>query len=194
MSITLFLALIFSMFVLLMLDMCWLRYQQKEMQKHDQVLFLFCELRRDIMAFLHENAFQKSDTLSCEEYRFVRRLLNTLDDAIHNDNDHKTLMFNMRKMVKYIRQYRHTLKQSGALELTDNPEIQGFHTRFVLCLAKAFFAYTPLIRWELALKLVALTYRILHRATARRLRPQYVFAGAKVVRDTVHSGSRGLAT
>lgn len=180
MILDVFLVLVFLMLMMLMLQKQWVRSQQKKVTKHDQILFPFCQLRRDIMTFLHENVIEKS-ALSHEEYISVRRLSEALDGAIHDYEHRKNLLFNLRKVMKYFRQYRHTLKKAGPLELTTNPEIQKFHKRFVLCMAMACFAYTPLIRSELLLSVVALKLRASYR--------RYIFMVAKEVRDSIQDGN-----
>lgn len=182
MSSTLFLTLVCLALAILAFDLCWMRRQQKTVQKHDQMLFPFCQLRRDIMAFLDENAWAKSGSLSREEYAFVRQLSNVLDASIHNYNRHKTVLFDLRKMADYLKQHRHALKQADALELPANPEIRKFHTHFVQCLIKAFLAYTPLIRSEFALRLVASIYRAVKKEHERRI-ASYVISSAEQVRQ-----------
>ncbi len=156
----------------------WIRI--RKVAKHDGVLFPLCQLRRDLMRFLYDNVFVKPNALSHEEYVSIRRLSDALDDTIHNYNQHKTLIFNFRKMVKYLRQHRHTLKRTALMNLTDSKEIQEFHARFSHCLARAFLAYTPLIHWELLLRLMVSAYS--------NRRQQYVL---DVVRQVRNIGRRG---
>lgn len=157
-------------------------YRLNKVKTHDQVLFPFCQLRREIMGFLYENVFEKPGALSREEYTSMRRLSEALDDAIHNYNDHKTMMFNIRKLEKYLEQYQHIVEQAQPVNLTDNPEIRKFHARFIQCFAKAFLAYTPLIRSELLLRFVAFVYR--------KQLSQYILAVAKQVHSDKHQVSR----
>ncbi len=170
---------------------CWVRIRQVD--THDSVLFPFCQLRRDMLRFLHEYVVENPGTLSREEYTSVRKLLDVVSGTIHHYNRHKTVMFNIREMAKYLKQYRRRLKKIAPPELTDNADIQEFHARFVLCLAKAFLAYTPLIRWELVSKLVVLAYRFRYRVVSHRLRT-YVLEGAKHVRHAVQDEPIGRVT
>ena len=156
----------------------WMRI--RKVAKHDGVLFPLCQLRRDLMRFLYDNVFVKPNALSHEEYVSIRRLSDALDDTIHNYNQHKTLLFNFWKMVKYLRQHRHTLKRTAPVNLTDSKEIQEFHARFSHCLSRAFLAYTPLIHWELLLWLMVSAYS--------NRRQQYVL---DVVRQVRNIGRRG---
>ena len=127
--------------------------------RHDRVLFPFCQLRRDIMAFLYQNAVAETNKLTLAEYRSVRRLLDALNDTINNYSEHKTTMFNLRHVLKALQKYRHTLKQVEPVDFTENTEIQQFHQRFVQCCARAFLTYTPLIRWEFVLRLAIFIWR-----------------------------------
>ena len=116
-----------------------------------------------------------------EEYKFVRQLLNGLDATIHNYNQHKTLMFNVRKIAKHLKMYRKVSKT--ALEVPDHPEIREFHERIRWLLVAAFLAYTPLIRWELALRLIVFAYRMGKQDGIRRREAEYVVKSAEKVRD-----------
>lgn len=123
----------------------------KKVDKHDQVLFPFCQLRRDIMRHLLDNL----DTLTPEEYRPLRKLLDMLDATIHNYNRHKTRMFNLRTILRQTTHYRRTKKRAERVDIPEDSLAVEFYFRFFHLLAKAFLAYTPLIRWELALKIFA---------------------------------------
>lgn len=167
--------------VLLAVELCWFCHQQKKSCKHDDVLFPFCQLRRDVVAFLHENVFEQPGGLSRAEYDSVRRLLDALNHAIRNYNEHKTLLFNLREVARYLRQYRHTLKQVKPVDVTKNRTIQQLHARFARCLAIAFLAYTPLIRYELLLKIV----RVVAWRHPKQLR-QSLLDGSKSMRALAH--------
>ena len=161
------------------------RFRQRKMQKCDRVLFPFCQLRRDVIRFLYINVIENTGSLSLEEYKFVRQLLNGLDATIHNYSQHKTSMFNIREIAKHLRMYRKASKT--ALEVPDHPKIWEFHERIRRLLVAAFLAYTPLIRWELALRLVVFAYRMGKQEGARRREAEYVVRSAeKVRRDARH--------
>lgn len=121
----------------------------KKVDKHDQVLFPFCQLRRDIMRHLLDNL----DTLTPEEYRPLRKLLDMLDATIHNYNRHKTRMFNLRTILRQTTRYRRAKKQAERVDIPEDSPAVEFYFRFFHLLAKAFLAYTPLLRWELAWRL-----------------------------------------
>lgn len=147
--------ILFLAFVVFATYCCiWLR----RVARHDRVLFPFCQLRRDIMRFLREHMPKEANALSREEYRSILRLVAVVGVTIHHYNQHKTLMFNLREIERYLNEYRATLKETP-INLTDNAEIQELHARFVRCLAEAFLAYTPMIRSERALRVLVWAYR-----------------------------------
>ena len=183
MSTTVVLTTILLLLAILTADALRFRLRQKEIQKHDRVLFPFCRLRRDVMSFLYWNFMKDSDPLSSSEYKFIRRLLDVLDATIHNYNQHKTSMFNLRKIAKHLETYRKA--SETALKVPDHPEIREFHERIHQLLVVAFLAYTPLIRWELALRLIVFAGRIGYRVgkqEALRREAEYIAEGAEKVR------------
>ena len=181
MNTTILFSTVIMLLVILTGDALRFRFRQKEMQKHDRVLLPFCQLRREIMRFLYINVIENTGSLSPEEYKFVRQLLNGLDATIHNYNQHKTLMFNVRKIAKHLKMYRKVSKTT--LEVPDHPEIREFHERIRWLLVAAFLAYTPLIRWELALRLIVFAYRMSKQDGIRRREAEYVVKSAEKVRD-----------
>ena len=181
MSITVLLATVLVLLAVLAGDTLRFRFRQKEMQKHDRVLFPFCQLRRDVMHFLYMNAMENTGSLSPAEYKSVRQLLNGLDATMHSYNQHKTLMFNVRKIAKHLQMYRKVSK--ATLEIPDHPEIRELHERIHRLLVAAFLAYTPLIRWELALRLIVFAYRMSKQDGIRRREAEYVVKSAEKVRN-----------
>ena len=181
MSTTIVLTAILVLLAVLAGDALRFRFRQKEMQKHDRVLFTSCQLRRDVMRFLYINVIENTGSLSPAEYKFVRQLLNGLDATIHNYNQHKTLMFNVRRIADHLEMYRKVSKT--VLEVPDHPEIREFHERIRRLLVAAFLAYTPLIRWELALRLIVFAYLMGKQDEARRREAEDVVKSAEEVRD-----------
>ena len=181
MNTTIFLATVLVLLAVLAIDTLRFRRHQKEMQKHDRVLFPFCQLRRDVMHFLYMDIIEDTGSLSPMEYKSIHQLLNVLDGTIRNYNQYKTLMFNVRKIAKHLKMYRKVSRV--ALEVPKHPEIQEFHKRIHRLLIAAFLAYTPLIRWELALRLIVFAYRMGKQDGIRRREAEYVVKSAEKVRD-----------
>ena len=181
MGTTIFLAAVLVLLAILAGDSLRFRLRQKEMQKHDRVLFPFCGLRRDVMHFMYMNVIEDTGSLSPAEHKLIRRLLNVLDSAIRNYNQHKTSMFDVRKIAKHLKVYRKVSRV--AFEVQDHPQIREFHERTHRLLIAAFLAYTPLIRWELALRLIVFAYPMGKQDGIRRREAEYVVNSAEKVRD-----------
>ena len=190
MNTMIYLTIVFVMLAIFLGDALRFRLRQKEMKKHDQVLFPFCQLRRDVMHFLYINVTENEHSLSSAEYEFVRQLVNVLDFTIHNYNPYKTLMFNVRKIAKHLKMYRKASRIS--LEAPDHPEIREFHEQVHRLLVAAFLAYTPLIRWELAFRLIVFAYRIAKQDGTRRREAEYVVKSAEKVRSDARHYDVGL--
>ncbi len=157
----------------------WFRIWQVD--KHDGVLFPFCQLRRDIISFLYENVLEKPGALSKEEYLFMRWLLGVINVTIHNYNQHKTVMFDMREMLKHLKMYERASQTT--LQVPDHPEIRKINERARRLLVKAFLAYTPLIRSRLILKVIISAYRAGYREAQSRAEAEYVANHVREVRN-----------
>ena len=144
MSTTIYLLTVFILLAMLAGDALRFRFRQKEMQKHDRVLFPFCQLRRDIIRFLYMNVIENTNSFSLVEYKSVRRLLNMLDAIIHDYNQHQTSISDVRKIVKHFKMYWKISKT--ALETSSHPEIREFNECIHRLLGTALLAYTPLTR------------------------------------------------
>ena len=144
MSTTIYLLTVFILLAMLAGDALRFRFRQKEMQKHDRVLFPFCQLRRDIIRFLYMNVIENTNSFSLAEYKSVRRLLNVLDAIIHDYNQHKTSISDVQQIVKHFKMYRKISKT--ALETSSHPEIREFNECIHRLLGAALLAYTPLTR------------------------------------------------
>jgi len=163
---------------------CWL--QNRAAKKHDGVLFPFCQLRRDVMRYRYEAVMGMHGAYPRAEREALRRLSRELDDTIHNYRAHKTVMFNLRRIMRNIQTYKHASK--AVVDVTDNAEIRGFHDNLRRLQAKAFIAYTPMIKSEFAIKLIVQSTRFGYRAgkTARMRRDaEYVEANAEAMRNDV---------
>ena len=126
--------------------------------KHDRVVFPFFELQRNIMRFLIANAWDKKPaTMSIAEFESLCGLLKAVDFTVANYNKRKTVMFNWRRIAEDLKKYRQT--SDATLPVPANDEIKKFHDQFRKLLVKAVFAYTPLIRFKLLVRVFAKGYR-----------------------------------
>lgn len=120
----------------------WLR----RIRRHDHVLFLFCQIRRDAMALVRERQFD----FEREDYIALRNLIELLNTTIDNYNEYKTVVFNVRRLANLLIKYRKTARRfDDKLRETHDPTINALSHRFVLAMMEAFLAYTPLIRLTL---------------------------------------------
>ena len=100
---------------------------------------------------------KKPVTISRADFESVCGLLRAVDFAVDNYNEHKTVMFNFRAIAEDLKKYRQTSDTTPPVP--NNDEIKKFYDRFHKLLVMAFFAYTPLIRSELLVRVFAKAYR-----------------------------------
>lgn len=121
----------------------------RELRKHDEHLFRFCELRRDAISLL----YNERETLSRNDYIALRKILKTLNLTINNYRTHKTVTFNLRRFLAYVKELRSLDHDTGKIS-TNNKDIINLNYRMhhVVCLA--FLAYTPFLRSEVLASIV----------------------------------------
>lgn len=136
------------------------------LRKHDRVLYRFCQLRRDIMAYLRD----KRDRIPPEDYEQVRMLLQIVNQDIHNYNHYKRNKFNIRYLL---REARHLFKSARAAEIKkikNNAKVEGFYKDYGLALVSAFLSYTPFFKSKIILMLTIGLMRKLVIVTGDRLK------------------------
>jgi hypothetical protein len=121
----------------------------RELKKHDEHLFRFCELRRDAIKLLYD----EKDTLSRNDYVALRKILKALNVAINNYQKHKTIIFNFRKFIAYAKELKILNKSAGNIS-TSNEDIKIFNYRLHHTVCLAFLAYTPFLKSEILAKIV----------------------------------------
>ncbi len=134
-------------------------FRFNNIKKHDSVLFDFCQVRRDLMNMLRENNFK----IEKEDYFCLRDLLEFLNITIHEYNNLKTSFFNIRKFFVYLKQYEKSQQNIKELKIPDNENILKLYNATGYTLLKAFFTYTPFIKSELFLNLIAFLLRTFSR-------------------------------
>ncbi len=128
----------------------------KRHEKHDRVLFAFCQIRRDLMKELRE----RFDSLTPLEYESARFLLDTLNKVIRHYRRHKTSMFNLRKIrreiEKDLRHYR-AVEERVRRQLAKVPpdkKIAELYSDFSRAAVTGFLAYTPFILSEIIFRVL----------------------------------------
>ncbi len=127
----------------LLASVCMLFYLRR-LKKHDKVLYRFCQLRRDTMSQIRERNFD----LRVEDYVALRQLLDRTSETIHDFNNCKVSLFNIRNYSIQV----HRAKSLEETSVERAPEIQELTGRYALAMLVAFFTFTPLIKSELVLR------------------------------------------
>lgn len=122
-------------------------YSAYQTKKHDVYLYQFCELRRQALNLL----WLEHDTLSREDYIALRRLIGALNMAI-SSYSHKTIMFNFRKFIRFLKSIQHLDKKVEA-DVTEHEKINALIKKVEYSVLCSFLAFTPFIKSELLIKL-----------------------------------------
>lgn len=128
----------------------YVTHQLVKLKKHDEVLYRFCQLRRDVMLYLRENF----DRLTREDYERAREILVDLDDTIHFYDEHKITRFNLRPFVVFFidKIKRSDLPERGAV--SPQSPLALVAKKKGEALSEAFFRYTPWLRSELLARVI----------------------------------------
>ena len=140
-------------------------FKLARINKHDSVLFRFCDIRRGTMKLL----WDKGECLGTEDYQATRQLLEALNASIHHYDAFKTLVFNYR----FFRQLRTLRAETYAADKTakrsNNPEVLALIKKFKDAMVIAFLAYTPFIRSEVSLRFCIALSSLLALSVIRRI-------------------------
>ncbi len=117
------------------------------LRKHDEVLFQFCQNRREIMTSVRKENVE----FSPEAYKDVRHILSVTNDTIHYFNECKPHHFNLRRFVEYM--ISQNVMNEEPEEEFASPEIEKFYEGHISALLNAFFAFTPFIKSEIVLRM-----------------------------------------
>jgi hypothetical protein len=140
-------------------------YKIKLSAKHDDHLFKFCALRREVMDYLRINHHEISKT----EYKSIKQLLKVINNNIGLYSKHKATIFNLRKFIKYINNTKNLSDSSKKITKSKNKTINNFHNDLNRNIIKAFFGYTPFLYSEICLRLLPKIISILTRTGLHEL-------------------------
>jgi len=140
--------LIFSSFIMA----CGMLYHVNKLRKHDRILFSFCQIRRDAMQLIASRQL----SLSKAEYNSVRDLSLCLNVVIHDYDECKNTIFNIRRLIRMMKAFKQTTKDVDRIKIPNDPEIIQLHSKFRIAMFEAFLTYTPLIRSEILVKLLVM--------------------------------------
>ena len=136
-----------------------------KMRRDDAVLFRFCTLQRSIIAYIAENE-DKLDQASYAQFRWLIDV-NAATVARFNDIKHS---FNIRPVLRGLRFVDHEVVEPGRFRSAmQHRQAQIFYAQLISCVILAFLAYTPLIRSEMALRLLQGTADILAKMGVKKV-------------------------
>lgn len=115
-------------------------------RKHDKVLYNFCQIRRDAIAIIDQRGLNFDRVC----YHSLRNLIHSLNLVIHEYEGCKVHIFNVRRLLALLKSYKHITHQVDKIVPSRDAEILEIHARFRGAMIRAFLAYTPLIRSEIA--------------------------------------------
>jgi hypothetical protein len=128
--------------VLLMI--MWIDLRKKA--KHDKVLFRFCQIRRDIITLM----YAEHHKMKSADYKAIRTLLDATSLTIHEFNQLKATMFNLRWFIDWMRKYKTKAVKIDELSTSDE-RIMEIKNKYRIATLAAFLSYTPLIRSQITL-------------------------------------------
>jgi hypothetical protein len=154
----------------------------RRLNKHDRVLYPFCQLRREIYKYFSEVKVN----IDIDDYKDLNDLLAMDDKVIHTYNQNKSCLFNFRKFRRFIKtqfeELRETTEKMEERKFSNNPKISQLQKNFIGSLFFAFFEYTPFIKSEVAIKLMIAIIKITFKFFKIELR-DYILNGCKWIKD-----------
>ncbi len=122
------------------------------LKKHDQVLYAFCQVRRDAMSLVREHNL----ALTRDDYLALREIVDATSATIHDYNLCKIYVFNFRRFLAAIRRFKGIELKTNEGEVLKY-EIVRLRNSFGRALVFSFFTFTPFLKSELVLKLLQRT-------------------------------------
>lgn len=130
-------------------------FRLRQIMLHDQVLYKFCQLRRDVIRTIDEDV----DNYSKQEYRQIRLLLDELNSTIRNFSHMKTNIFTFKMFLELAKAYIdfNATKKTKAIKPSENMVIYSLYARYSKSLMDGFISYVPLLQYRL---IISLAYAI----------------------------------
>jgi len=137
----------------------WMLFRVRKLKRHDEVLYKFCGLRRQAMRYLRDE--DNLNSLSRQEYITLRKLVETINVTIEGYKTHKTVMFNLRYFMRFLREYKRYNKKTETIAKTDNIEIEELRDGIQKALLFGFMTYTPFIKSEVLVRVLVFLLSLL---------------------------------
>lgn len=139
----------------------------RKITKHDNVLFPFCQIRRDIMSLINEEASQINKT----DYKVLRTLLDATNMTIHEFNHFKITIFNLRWFIAWLKKYKKDVVSIDKLSTT-HAQINKLKDKYRIAMFRAFGSYTPLIKSQIIVIIFLAILQFLFKLGLKSLRFQ----------------------
>jgi len=150
-----------------LLSTFWMILRMRKVKRHDEVLYRFCELRRDAMKTLRDKS--SIEAMTRQEYIVLRKLLETLNVIIEAYKTHKTVIFNLRTLVRVLSEYKRYNKKAESIEKTKHEGIEFLRIGIMKALLHGFLAYTPFIKSEVVVRVVLAILGLLAQSGVKKL-------------------------
>lgn len=133
------------------------------LKKHDDVLFRFSQLRRDMMGYLRS----KTTKIPRDDYIELRKLLDIVNSTIHNYDDHKQGLFRIDEFFKETRTVYKSVNKAKSKEIKNNAKVKGFYHEYGKIMLIAFLTYSPFLKSKIVIFLLIKLSSFLALATGR---------------------------
>lgn len=148
------------------------------LEKHDRVLFRFCEVRRRLMQLLRDAGTE----LSPSDYAAARELLNMLEAAIQDYPRTKQVLLNGRQFLRFLDAYSSTAGAVERLPAIHDARLREVRVQFARAIFLGYLEYTLLLRSELLARWSIASFLFFAHLGLRRMRS---LAGALITAKTV---------
>lgn len=134
-------------------------FRLRQIRLHDEVLYKFCQLRRDVVRTIDEdiNGYSK------QEYRQIRLLLDQLNSTIRNFTHMKKNIFTFKIFLELVKAYIdfNTKRGSKSIKRSENDSIVLLYTQYNKTLIDGFISYVPFLRYRLIVSLMYTLIKLL---------------------------------
>lgn len=122
----------------------WIIVQFYKLSKHDIALFLFCDLRRDLMCIIRERGLE----MSREEFLALRKLVVQTSSVIRDYNNFKAMLFSIKLSVFLKALFAHVdsakrFESADASRSAVSDDVRRMQAAYTKALADAILTMVP---------------------------------------------------
>ena len=141
-------------------------FEIKKINNHDDVLYEFCQQRREAMSLLraeYQNTinlnFEKESSLCKEDLEALSLFLKLLNDVIHDYDEFKVVFSNFRKIEALATELKKSNENVKSIA-TNDKRVKEIKADIRLSLFFAFYTYTPFLKYEVTIKFLYVVLQI----------------------------------